>query len=125
MQLIADVSASQPRRRFVRSVTGTPSWKRAEYVIAQQHRTTAMCRYCERTSDFEIIGDIAAETVPDDVLQCHHGWAETARVYATHCAGRDGDDVASWVELRQRRARALARLAVATRRDGPGHGARA
>jgi len=85
-----------------------------------------MCRYCERTSDFEISGDIGAQQVPDEVLQCHHGWAETTRVYETHCAGRDGDDVALWVELRQRRARALARLAVATRRDGhPGYGARA
>jgi hypothetical protein len=109
----------------VRSITGTVRAKRAEYVIAQQHRTTAMCRYCERTSDAEIIGDIAARTVPDEVLQCHHGWAETARVYATHCARRDGDDVASWVELRQRRARALARLAVATQAGGhPGYRAR-
>lgn len=85
-----------------------------------------MCRYCERISDFEIIRDIAAQHVPDEVLQCHHGWAETTRVYETRGAGRDGDDVALWVELRQRRARALARLAVATRADrDPGCGARA
>jgi hypothetical protein len=85
-----------------------------------------MCRYCECTSDLEIIGDISAQTVPDDVLQCHHGWAETARVYAIHCAERDGDDVGLWVTLRQRRARALAQLAIAARRpNGGGHGARA
>jgi hypothetical protein len=75
-----------------------------------------MCRYCERASDLEIIGDIAAGTVSDDVLQCHHGWAETARVYASHCADPDGNDVGLWVELRQRRARALAQLAIAAQR---------
>ncbi len=60
------------------------------------------------------MGDISGVAVPDDVLSCHHGWAQAARVWQGSAALGDGDDVSDWIELCQRRARALAQLAVGT-----------
>jgi hypothetical protein len=73
-----------------------------------------MCCYCDARTDAQIMVDISDVAVPEEVLACHHGWAQAARVWQLSAASRDGDDVSQWIDLCQRRARALAHLAVAS-----------
>lgn len=73
-----------------------------------------MCCYCDGKADAEIVKDITDLSVPDDVFQCNHGWAEAARVWAQYGHVGGDEDAEDWIDLCCRRAKVLAQLAIAS-----------